>query len=1719
MRSRKRLLTLLLSAAFLMYSAPEGKVLLNAAEGTSSSGLTPCIRSDTNSKKFTHNEWTGKDYKDTAGNSVTGEDVFGINREEAVASMIPYQDTDHAAAAVWDYNARENSSYIQFLTGEDEKWSLTVVQNQEKANPYLQAGFMNPGYEASASDGWKSVTLPESWTCQGFDFPIYANVIMPWQSRFDSYVPVPQAPVNYNPVGLYRKTFTINPGMLENNRRVCVQFDGVESAYYLYINGKEVGYSEDTFSPHRFDITDYLTSGENTIAVKVHKFCDGTWFEGQDMIYDGGIFRDVFLMSEPLVKIHDYTVKTDLDSSYRNAVLSISADIKNNSSSDHSGWSIKAQILDENGTALINEASIPVNSIGSGKTSAFSADINVTAPKLWSDEHPNLYALILTLVDGKGNEVETVSTQLGFREINFTSTQVDQSYKVTTTRWNPITINGKRLLFKGVNRHDTDPFHGKAVTQECMEEDIRIMKQNNINSIRTSHYSNDSYLYWLCNKYGMYMMAETNLESHALMNDNTSKGLFYELALDRTATTFERLKNNPSIVSWSIGNEMVYTGDAGTSNGMFRDMIWFFKRNDPTRPVHSEGMGDKLGVDMSSQMYPSQDGIKSKAGSGKMPYVMCEYVHAMGNSVGGLKEYWDVIRSADNMLGGFIWDWADQSRAVSLDTVDSGGVITDETGVRGKCIGSLVSNAGDGSLNGGKAFNGYTVMNNSGKYNQALSGTGKAFTFEAIVKPSSSAQNSVLISKGDRQAALKTRSSGSGLEFFVYDKNWKSVSCDFPAGWENNWHQVVGVYDKGKVSIYIDGNLIKSGTVEDGIAAGSQPVGVGFDPETGRKFDGQMSIARIYSRALSTDEIKAQRSSSPKIPPSDSSVLLWVDYSSDSFSEEGAWDYYAQDNAHKNLYAEESKGHYFAYGGDWGDSPNDNSFCQNGIVSPDRDPQPEIIEVKYQYQDFWFYADEQQIMDGTINVRNENSFTGLDSFDVKWKLLRNGKVFDEGLVGNADTAPLSTGKISVPYTMPDKIKAGDEFYLELSVVSRGEAMIPEGTEVSFAQFFVPAYAPACRKSIKTDGVSVTDNGYAYVIKGNDFEFSLGKASGTMQSYKYKGETLIETGPQADFWRGHTENDKNSGKYKLFDTNWQKASGNIKVSDISVSENSLSQNVITVTKTYPDVGNTVVKTVYTINGNGEVTISFTVDATKANMGNFLRVGSAMVLPEGFEDITWYGNGPYETYNDRKSCARQGVWNSTVSDMFYPYMKVDDSGNLTDVKWIALKNSSLSSGLLVSALNPVEAGTLHFTPDDLNSANHVFELSPRKETILNINYGSMGTGTATCGPGTLGKYCLPSNKLYSWEYTIIPVSASSDDEQLNTLASPYRNLASSVTDKSKNKIVIPVTSSAVLKETSDGTVMTGSVKVPYNASLEAALEGRNSFTIETVVTPTGDPEFNMFAGKGDGAFALRTRKGFLDFFVYAGGKWRPYYYQMPSDMASSWIGKKHQIAGIYNASDNTLKLYADGKILGSMNTDTTEGVAHSDFRFTIGACPDTGRSSQAEFSQVRVYGKALTEAELKTQITASPAIAPDNSCVELWVDFSEKPSEAQKLTGDINEDGYADFADIALLDAYLVKGIQDTGVSSAKLDVNEDGAVNAVDMIILKSNAAAFETSKGTTFHGDVDGSGVINKDDAELLKEFLTHASEPSLVQKYAADFNDDGRISIIDYMNISLIVR
>ncbi len=1345
------------------------------------------VTSDVDKTKFTHKEWTGETYTDVDGNQVKAADVYGINTEQAstfATTNVVYDSVEKAIKGAKDYD-KAASKYVQFLTGKDqEDWSLVVLQNQALAQGDAYKDFYKTDYKATTNDWKTNLQLPCSWTRQGFDFSIYTNVTMPWQSKYDSNVSDPNAPANYNPVGLYRKTFKVTDDMKAANGRVYLSFQGVESSYYVYVNGKEVGYSEDSYSPHSFDITDYLTTdgSDNLLAVEVHKFCDGTWMEDQDMYYDGGIFRDVYLYSAPLVHIQDYKVETDLDENYENATMKLNVTVANASKAAAEGYKVDVRLYDQDGKMFVNDMTMDLDTVPAadgdtdGSVSTAGSKL-VLSPELWSAETPNLYTMVLSLYDSKtGTYMGSVSQQLGFREIEFTKSEVDTNGNRITTdsEYKPITINGKQLLLKGTNRHDTDPEYGKYVPHETQEEDIKLMKQYNLNALRTSHYSNDEYLYYLCDKYGIYVMGETNLESHALMNQGEKQVNFKNLAMDRTVTAFNRLKNRTAIVMWSTGNENYYSSSASYANGMFYDLIWYFKNNDSTRPIHSESSDGNNGTDMRSNMYPSVDTLYSRAAA-NMPYVLCEYDHAMGNAVGNLKEYWDAIRSSDNMLGGFIWDWVDQSRILSLDNLPQSYVVTEKKdGVVGSAsISSVDENPDSGALTG-KSANGYALFE-SDKYNEALSGSGKSFTVEVICKPASDGADKVLIAKGDYQFALKTNSSKQ-LEFFAYyNNNWNSVTAKKPDNWVGNWHQVVATYDKGAIKIYCDGELVGSGNGNTTIASSSVALGVGCSADNGRTFDGEISMGRVYSRALSLEEINAQNSTTPAITEKSDDVLLWADFSGLTVDESSKpYDYYADTDAHTNLYSDEIKGNFYGYGGDSGESPNDNSFCVNGLVSPDRDVQPELYEVKYQYQSVWFTADDSRLLGETIDVYNENNFLNLNDFDVKWTLTEDGKEIGSGKLSAEDTniAGRESGSIKVPYraSMPEEKKAGAEYYLNLSVQLKEDTeWAKAGHEVAYEQFQIPAEVTKVEPTVNTN-VTVDESAEDVIkVSGTDFSFEVEKATGTLKNYVYKGETLLTSGPVPNYWRGILNND--NGNY---DGNWKNVNKNVTASDIAVGTNDAGQKTIRVTLASASQANLKQTMVYKVDGSGAVTVDATVDATGTSLGRYIRIGTVMELPEGYENVEWYGNGPVEAMWDREDFATVGRYSNTVSGMFYPYLDTQDTGTVTGVKWISVTNPSAKSAMAIAATDTVEASALHFTVDDLDQAQHPYELTKLDSTILTVNYRSQGTGNKSCGADTLSAYLLPNNKAYTYEYTMVPYTTKDSDPMDVTRA--YRTVAS-------------------------------------------------------------------------------------------------------------------------------------------------------------------------------------------------------------------------------------------------------------------------------------------------------------------------------------------------------
>lgn len=544
--------------------------------------------------------------------------VIGINKEPAHATLVPFADEASAMGG-----NRLSSPFFKLLNGD---WQFAWASNPAAAPEY----FYKEDYDAQS---WATVAVPGNWQLQGYDIPRYLSSSYPFDTK-----DLPYVPEDNNPVGSYRLTFTFPPEW--NGRQVFINFDGVDSAFYLWINGQMVGYSQDSRLPAEFNLTPYLRPGENLLAARVYRFSDGSYLEDQDMWFLSGIFRDVSLFSTPAVHMRDFWVKTTLDGAYQDATLDLHVKIKNYSTQSEAGLQVKASLFDPAGHGLTNLNS-PVTKVQNGNESFLELSCQVAHPELWSAEHPVLYTLLIKLEDAGGKTFEIERCQVGFRQVEI--------------KIGKILINGKAVLFKGVNRHEFDPDHGHTVSLESMIQDIRLMKQFNINAVRTCHYPDDPRWYDLCDQYGLYLIDEANIETHGVWDRLTKDPLWKDAFMERGSRMVERDKNHPSVIIWSMGNESGH----GPNHAALADWIHQY---DPTRPVHYESARNEPYVDMISVMYPTLDQLTAlaQAPGETRPLIMCEYGHSMGNSPGNLKEYWDTIEANPRIRGGFIWDWVDQ---------------------------------------------------------------------------------------------------------------------------------------------------------------------------------------------------------------------------------------------------------------------------------------------------------------------------------------------------------------------------------------------------------------------------------------------------------------------------------------------------------------------------------------------------------------------------------------------------------------------------------------------------------------------------------------------------------------------------------------------------------------------------------------------------------------------------------------------------------------------------------------------------------------------------------------------------------------------------------------------------------------------------------------------------------------------------------------------------
>ncbi len=560
-------------------------------------------------------------------------EIVGRNKEPAHATLIPFDDVETARRAYDGLIADRAAS--PFLRSLDGDWRFYFTPRPAD----MPENFFTSDYDDSA---WDLIPVPSNWQMLGdafaqgkpkYDIPIYTNVRYPFP--IDN---LPAVPVDDNPTGHYRRTFEVPAAW--DGREIFLHFEGVDSACYVWVNGQMVGYSQESRLPAEFNITPYVTPGHNVLAVQVLRWSDGSYLEDQDFWRLSGIYRSVWLWSAPKVHIRDFFVRTDLDAAYRDATLRVDAQVRNAASEPAQGR-LALYLFDAEGTPLIEPSNAAAVSVGGASETTVELSVPVAQPRLWSDEDPHLYTCVLALEGTDGAVQEVVACRVGFRQVELKDGQVH--------------VNGRPILFKGVNRHEHDPVTGHTVSTESMIRDIEIMKRFNINAVRTSHYPNDPRWYELCDRYGLFLYDEANLESHGVW-DRLAKDPVWEVAfVDRAARMVGRDKNHPSVIVWSLGNESGY--------GRNHDaMSAWIRAHDPTRLIHYHPADDAPAVDILGPMYPSVARIIEMAQDPHetRPVVMCEYAHSMGNSTGNLVDYWDAVEKYPRLQGGFIWDWVDQ---------------------------------------------------------------------------------------------------------------------------------------------------------------------------------------------------------------------------------------------------------------------------------------------------------------------------------------------------------------------------------------------------------------------------------------------------------------------------------------------------------------------------------------------------------------------------------------------------------------------------------------------------------------------------------------------------------------------------------------------------------------------------------------------------------------------------------------------------------------------------------------------------------------------------------------------------------------------------------------------------------------------------------------------------------------------------------------------------
>lgn len=1009
-------------------------------------------------------------------------EVNEVNTMAPRAAFFAYE-TENLAKA--DQKAR-SERYLSL----EGKWKFNFSKDHDKA----PRDFYSLKYDDSQ---WTDFPVPGILELNGYGDAIYSNNGYPWRTQFRPEPPFVEERNNYT--GSYRKMVTVPADW--KGERIYLHVGSATSNLMVWVNGKFVGYSEDSKVSAEFDLTKYLTPGkENLIAMQVMRWCDGSYLEDQDFWRFTGIAREVYLYARPQAHIADLFITPDLVNNYQDGTLEVKLNAVG-----AKGETVMFSLKDKEGKEV---AAQTAKVGGNGEV---KVNFNVKNPLKWTAETPNLYTLYTTLMDGK-QVAEVVPQRVGFRKVEIKNAQV--------------LVNGQPVLFKGANRHELDPVTGYVVSMDRMLEDIRVMKELNINAVRTCHYPNDPRWYELCDIYGIYMVAEANIESHGMgYGDKTlAKEPTYEKAhLERNESNIKIYKNHPSIIFWSVGNEAGY----GPNFEKAYDLV---KAYDPSRPCQYEQAGQNGKTDIFCPMYYDYGGCEWYAkGDNPRPLIQCEYAHAMGNSMGGFKEYWDMVRKYPKYQGGFIWDFVDQ---------------------------------------------GLRVKNKQGK--------------------------------------------------------------------------------------------------------------------------------TIY-----------------------------------------------------------------AYGGDFGRYPtSDHNFNCNGIINPDRKPNPHANEVRYYYQNIW--ATAKDLKAGEVEVYNENFFKSLDDVELQWTLESEGKVLANGR--SALDIPAQQKRVVKldGYSLPADVKG--EVVLNLDfVLKKAEPMLDAGYAVAREQFVVNPYTFPTMESVlavtsgKYDTRKVEKEEKVWVtLSAGNTSVTFNHWNGWIDYLDVDGKPMLEEGYAItpDFWRAPTDNDYGAGTQRKLHA-WKNPE--MKMKSFKVVENEgKAEKGVEVVYDMPSVEATLTMT-YTLTPAGELVVNeaMTVNKDAKHKPELMRYGMQLVMPKAYNMLTYYGKGPGENYIDRNNGDRLGVYDAKVADQYWGYVRPQESGNKTEVRYWQVKDEN-GKGLEFYSFAPMECSTLNYLASDLDDGwdknahqSHSGDLTPRDFSVVKLAARQRGLACVNSwGAIPLEQYRMPYQD-YSFTYVIRPL----------------------------------------------------------------------------------------------------------------------------------------------------------------------------------------------------------------------------------------------------------------------------------------------------------------------------------------------------------------------------